>query len=555
MNNMSFKVNWFFYFICIQLIGFSMVTLSCERKIEKATATNDYQDLIILFREFREFQNPTLVNGIPDFTERVMNEQYEGLKVLQNKLSKIDTTGWSIPNQVDYHLVRAEMNGLDFHHRVLRPWSRDPCFYSIRPGMTDPFDVEGVLPEPESFPLSENDFQTLEIKLENVLKIYAQAEKNLTNAAGDLARLAIHFTMEDVQLLNDLEDRLKTYHPGLVTHAEKARGAVEHYLQWLIDNKDSMTEPAGLGIENYNWWLKYVHLVPYTWDEIVNAVHMEDNRLYTFLKLEQNQNRNLPEMNPVTSPQEYHDNVRAAVDHLMEFLEEEETFTVQDNLDIEKYWSARKSSFRLGSDALGVLDYFSYYVHREPVPHEAHEGLGHDFEWQRLDNDDREIRGTRRLYFIEWIRDEGWAFALEELLMHAGVLNNRPVRGKEIVYEQAIFRNCRALSDLRMHSRELNLDQAMQFCVDCAPHGELLDDSHHLWYEMRTTLRIPGWHMGMVLGKIQIMKLFRDRAKQLGDEFKLNQFLDDFLATGFIPISLVRWEMTGLDDEIKELVQ
>ena len=78
MNNMIFKVNWFFYFICIQLIGFSMVTLSCERKIEKATATNDYQDLIILFREFREFQNPTLVNGIPDFTERAMNEQYEG---------------------------------------------------------------------------------------------------------------------------------------------------------------------------------------------------------------------------------------------------------------------------------------------------------------------------------------------------------------------------------------------------------------------------------------------------------------------------------------------
>ena len=114
MNNTSFKVNWFFYFICIQLIGFSMVNLSCEKKIDKATTTNDYQDLIILFREFREFQNPTLVNGIPDFTERAMNEQYEGLKVLQNKLSKIDTTGWSIAKQVDYHLVRAEMNGLDF---------------------------------------------------------------------------------------------------------------------------------------------------------------------------------------------------------------------------------------------------------------------------------------------------------------------------------------------------------------------------------------------------------------------------------------------------------
>ena len=484
-----------------------------------------------------------------------MNEQYGGLKVLQNKLSEIDTTGWSIPYQVDYHLLRAEMNGLEFQHRILKPWSRDPCFYSIRPGMTDHFSIDGVLPHPKSFPLLENDFQTLKTKLENVPKIYAQAQKNLTNAAGDLARLAIHFTKEDVQLLNDLVDRLKTYHPKLVLHAQKARDSVEDYLHWLIKNQDSMTAPAGLGIENYNWWLKNVHLVPYTWDEIVNAVHMEDNRLYTFLKLEQNQNRDLPKMNSVKSPQEYHDYVRGAVDHLMKFLEEEEIFTVQDNLDIEKYWSARKSSFRLGSDALGVPDYFSYYVHREPVPHEAHEGLGHDFEWQRLANDDREIRGTRRLYFIEWIRDEGWAFALEELLMHAGVLNNRPARGKEIVYEQAIFRNCRALSDLRMHSRELNLDEAMEFCVDCAPHSELLDDSHHLWYEMRTTLRIPGWHMGMVLGKIQIMKLFRDRAKQLGDEFKLNQFLDEFLATGFIPISLVRWEMTGLDDEIKELVQ
>ena len=114
MNNMSFKVNWLSWFISIQIIWFSVVNLSCDTKIEKATTTNDYQGLIILFREFRDFQNPTLVNGIPDFTERAMNEQYGGLKVLQNKLSTIDTTGWSIQNQVDYHLLRAEMNGFEF---------------------------------------------------------------------------------------------------------------------------------------------------------------------------------------------------------------------------------------------------------------------------------------------------------------------------------------------------------------------------------------------------------------------------------------------------------
>jgi len=76
-----------------------------------------------------------------------------------------------------------------------------------------------------------------------------------------------------------------------------------------------------------------------------------------------------------------------------------------------------------------------------------------------------------------------------------------------------------------------------------------------LWYEARTTLRIPGWHMGMVIGKIQLMKLFRDRAKQLETEFSLKQFLDQFISTGFIPISLIRWEMTGLNDEIKLLTK
>ena len=30
---------------------------------------------------------------------------------------------------MDYQLVRAEMNGLDFDIRVLQPWARDPAFY------------------------------------------------------------------------------------------------------------------------------------------------------------------------------------------------------------------------------------------------------------------------------------------------------------------------------------------------------------------------------------------------------------------------------------------
>ena len=43
---------------------------------------------------------------------------------------RLEPAAWPVAQQVDYRLVRAEMNGLDFDHRVLRPWARDPCFYS-----------------------------------------------------------------------------------------------------------------------------------------------------------------------------------------------------------------------------------------------------------------------------------------------------------------------------------------------------------------------------------------------------------------------------------------
>ena len=137
--------------------------------------------------------------------------------------------------------------------------------------------------------------------------------------------------------------------------------------------------------------------------------------------------------------------------------------------------------------------------------------------------------------------------------MHAGYLDTRPRRARGVVYEQAAFRTCRALVDLRMHSHEFSLEEAREFAVACAPHGELLEDSPHLHYEMQTTLRYVGWHMGMVVGKAQFMKLISDRAKQLGDAFNLRQFMDEYLAAGMIPMSLIRWEMTGFEDEIKKL--
>ncbi len=52
------------------------------------------------------------------------------------------------------------------------------------------------------------------------------------------------------------------------------------------------------------------------------------------------------------------------------------------------------------------------------------------------------------------------------------------------------------------------------------------------------------------------MSALADYGKQKeeqGEAFKLRDFFDALNAIGNIPISLGRWEMTGLDDDIKAI--
>ena len=105
-----------------------------------------HEDLVALFAEWRAFQRPALVAGVPDYTATAMSAQYRDLARFRRRLDAIDTRGWPVAQQVDWHLVRAEMNGLDFDHRVLKPWANNPAFYvTVFPSQSDQPAREGPL--------------------------------------------------------------------------------------------------------------------------------------------------------------------------------------------------------------------------------------------------------------------------------------------------------------------------------------------------------------------------------------------------------------------------
>jgi len=532
------------------LAGLALLSGTAESRAVTEGANGDYAELTGLFKDFREFQSRGDAGEALADMDTAMKKKYRELKTFQSRLAAIDSIHWPVSEQIDYHLVRAEMNGLEFELRVLRPWARNPAFYDGRLG--------GLKNLPR-LPLEGEHIAEFRSGLQAIPEYYEQAKKNLgggniAEIPGDLAILAIHRLEQNDDSFPRFVAQLAEHHPDLVPDAKKAQAAIEGYLGWLKENRSRMTASAGVGIENYNWLLKNVYLFPYTWEECRAIVGLEDNRVITFLRLEENRNRNVPPLKPVASQEEYRSSVREAIQHIMKFIRDEGIFTVQDYLVTDDYLENR---LRPTSGPWPEKhDYFFNFSHREPVMEETHEMVGHHFDLLRALRDDRPIRGNREHegpYDISCARLEGWAFALEELLMHAGYLDGRSPHGREVTYEQAAFRTVRALSDLHMHKGDWSLTDAMEYCVANAPHGELLDDSLHLWHEMETTLLHVGWHMQMVVGKVHFMKLFRDRSQQLGDAFNLKEFMDGFLKAGVIPVSLVRWEMTGYDDEIKKL--
>ena len=518
---------------------------------EAETVEDEYAELVALFKDFRVFQEPAITDGVPDYTSEAMLVQRQRLKGYQNRLAAISTDNWPVDKKVDYLLVRAEMNGLDFYHRVTRPWSQDPVFYLMSQGGAGPamsgFQGLWDLQVPMS-PEREEEYRVL---LRGIPQILQQARTNLTEGASDLADIAIYAAPREARIYEEMAGELSERHPDLAQDAVRARDAVLDYGRWVEENRSAMTGKAGIGKENYDWWLKNVHLSPYTWEDSYRIVQREYDRIITFLKLEEHRNRNLPPLPVATTSEAYYRSLDEALNHVLEFLRDEDIMTIPDWLRAADYSDPAEQRRPLPSES--SIDHKARQ--REILPGETHEFIGHLFDDFRNQRDDRPIRGAGRRFNMEWMRMEGWAVALEELTMQVGVLDDRPRRGREIEYLMNASHMSLSLPDLAMHGEGMSLADARQYCADLMPRNWTQKDERMVWYEMQSNLRFPGFHTGVVVGKAQFMNLFRERAMQLGDDFVLKAFMDEFLAAGIIPIALIRWEMTGLDDEIQKLVQ
>ena len=395
--------------------------------------------------------------------------------------------------------------------------------------------------------------------------IYEQAKRNLTEASADLAELAIRNNGRQAQLYDDVAERLQDHHPDLVPQAKRAGQAVRDYSTWLEEHKQEMTAPAGVGKAHYSWWMRNVQLSPWGWEESNAIIQREYDRIITFLKLEEQRNRHLPPLEVAMTDKAFQTSLYHALNRVVEFLREEEIMTIDDWVDPADYTGfsslaeldqilARDAERRRFRDDLSpeTTSIDTKVRQREILPGETHEYIGHMLDGQRQRRlTQSPIRSAGRRYNMDSMRREGWAVALEELLMQAGVLDERPRNGREMEYLMNASHMSLAIPDMLMQANEISLAEARRLCAEIMPRGWSREDERMIWFEMQSNIRNPGgFHSNVVTGKAYFMKPFRERAQELGDDFVLRNFVDEFLNAGVMPMSLVRWEMTGNSDDI-----
>ncbi len=535
--------------------------MSKAAPVQASPVPGDYQSLVELFQQWRAAERPVMREGVPDYTAPAMASKAAALPGWYARLDAIDTTGWSAAQQIDYRLVRAEMNGHDFDLRVLRPWARDPAFYvSVWASRTDVPSREGPVSQPEiqlydyRFPLTAEAQRELTARMAVIPALLTQARTNLqASNARDLWVYSEQLLQSQARALTALENGTLTVSTlegsqqadltgataELRTAIGNARQATEAFIAWLAKEAPSKNGPSGVGKENYSWYQQNVHFTPYSWHEEVLALRRELERAHASLRLEEHNNRNLPPLEPIEDPAAYDRMAGARLDKFVRFLVDDQIIPDKPYLrgalepQLPRFVPKDRRSF------------FSHITQREPMLL-----LSHDYHWidlarMRDEPHPSPIRNAIALSNIWDTRAEGFATAFEEILMHAGLYDDNP-RARELVWIMLANRAARGLASLYVQANEMTLEEAGRFHGEWTPRdwakaGDELTASEQLLY-----LRQPGYGTSYVTGKLQfddLMAKYEHRLELAGQPFVLAEFMSRFNDEGMIPIPLMEMEL------------
>jgi len=135
---------------------------------------------------------------------------------------------------------------------------------------------------------------------------------------------------------------------------------------------------------------------------------------------------------------------------------------------------------------------------------------------------------------------EGWAFYCEELMAEQSYYAD--ARCRVLQLKDVLWRACRVVIDLGLHTRGLSVDQAAAILTETARLAPANARAEVLRYT-----RMPTQPLSYAVGRQAILDLREEVRRRRGATFDLKHFHDELLSHGSIPISLIRDRMLSAD--------
>jgi uncharacterized protein (DUF885 family) len=526
----------------------------------------NYAELTRLFADWRKFVLPVTVDFKPDYSVAAIAAKQAEFPKYRARLQAIDTAGWPKGALIDFKLVQAEMNGLDFDFRVLMPWARDPTFYAtVFADWSDVPAHEGPSAYPNinlydfNYPLDAADEKRLTAMLAAVPANLQAARVNLSNARGlwlygDRAfkeqSAALSALAAGKLVMRTLDGRISAditgASPQLLAAIAKAKAASDEFAAWVAAEAPKKTGPVGVGKENYNWYAANVQLIPYDWDAQVLLMQRELDRSLASLKLEELRNRDVPAIKEISDPAAYDEMAQAKAAQLMDFLH-------KTGFAGNEPWLRAALLAQAGTyTPPAQRNFFTHMTALDPLPLQSHSTHWLDLARSKYAPNASPIRRVPPLFNIFDVRSEGFATAFEEIVMQAGLYDNIP-HGKELVWIAAANRAARGLASLYVQSNEWDLAQAGRFHSQWTPRHWSDATGKLVGFEQLLYARQPGYGPSYLIGKLQLDHLIARAAfadEQAGRPFVMGELMTKIWAAGIMPVQLIEAELT--DEVVKD---
>jgi len=525
-------------------------------------------------RRFHEF-HPTAAASLgfhefdaklPDLRPEAIADRIAELRRFQRALEQIDPADLSNDDAMDHAVLTLAAAEEMFEWEDLRDWQRNPMVYS------EYCDVSGYL---------KRDYAPLDERLGALARHLAGLPPLLEAGWSNLRRpvpetfvtTAIemfegHTRFLDEQLVKVMES---VSNDRLVSEVEKASRLAREAIGQMIGRLreellPEATQDYAIGPDRYCKMLRLGEMVDVSLDRLVRMgeVDLATNEA-AFLATAR-------EIAPDKSPTEVMrlvaadhptaeslvSDARATLDELAEFVRRKKLVSVPSDIPciveetppflrwafammdtpgafeekateafyyvtpVESNWTAEQKDEWLRK--------FDYYTLRDVSAHEAYPG--HYVHYLHYRQTPSAIRKTFGAYSF-W---EGWAHYVEQMMWEAGYGDGDP-RLRLAQLSEALVRNCRYLVSIRLHTAGMTVDEATRFFMEHAYMDELPARK-----EAERGTFDPGY-LNYTLGKLMLLKLRTDYAREQGTAFSLGAFHDRFLSYGAPPIPLVRQRM------------